>query len=117
MSFQTLQVRRPNSPQAQVNSLTQHEAPFRLSNKSGDQCTLFLSMSRVPESGDERQSEALDSQILEAQPDRPRFSHNNPMASQWDTALRQVYRLIKTFDLGSAQLLHNQRGFEISYDV
>ena len=117
ISLQILQVRQPISSQAMDNSLTQREAPLHLSNKSGDQCTLFLSMSRVPESGDERQSEALDSQILEAQPDRPHFSHNNPMASQWDTAFRQIYRLFRVFDQCSVQVLHNQRKFKVSCDV
>ena len=74
-------------------------------------------MSRVPESGDERQSEALDSQILGARPDLSRFSHSNPMASQWNAALRQLYRLIKIFGQGSVRAPHNQRGFEISCDV
>ena len=100
-----------------ADSLTQHEAALRLSNDSGDQCTLFLSMSRVPESGDERQSEALDSQILEAHPDRLRFSHSNPMASQWDAAFRQIYRLFKVFNRSSVQVLHVQREFEISCNV
>ena len=97
--------------------MTQCEAPLRLSNKSGDQCTLFLTMSRVPESGDERQSEALDSQILEARPDLPHFSHSNPATSQWDAAFRQLYRLLKVFNQCSVQVLHNQHGFEISCDV
>ena len=100
-----------------ADSLTQHSASLRLSKESGDQCTLFLSMSTVSESGDERQSEALDGQILEAQPNRPRFSHSNPMASQWGAALRQVYDLSKTFDQCSVRVLHNQHGFEISCDV
>ena len=93
------------------------EAPLHLLNESGAQCTLFLSMSRTPQSGDERQSEALDSQILEAQPDRPRFSHSNPMASQWDAALRRVRRLFKTLDQSSVQVPHNQSRFGISCDV
>ena len=93
------------------------EAPLHLLNESGAQCTLFLSMSRVPESGDERQSEALDSQILEAHPDRPGFGHSNPVASQWDAALRQVHRLFKLSNQFSVQVLHNQREFEISCDV
>ena len=105
------------SPQAKINCLTQREGTLRLSNKSGDQCTLFISMSKVPESGDERQSEALDSQILEAHPDPLRFNHSYPVASQWDAALRQVYRLIKVFDRCSVQVLHNQRECEISCDV
>ena len=117
MSFLALQVRQPISPQAKANSLTQHEAPLRLSNESGDQCTLFFSMSRVPESGDERQSAALDSQILEAQSDRPRFSHNNPMASQWDAAFRQLYRLFKVFNQCSVQVLRKQLCFGLSCDV
>ena len=74
-------------------------------------------MSRVPESGDERQSEALDSQILEVHPNHPRFSHSDPMALQWGTALRQSYRLFRVFDPCSVQVLHNQRGIEISCDV
>ena len=115
--FQTLQVRRPNSCQAMADSLSQYEAPLSLSNESGDQCALFLAMSRVPESSDERQSEAVNSQILEAQPDRLRSSHSDSMASQWDTALRQAYHLFKVFDQCSVQVLHNQRGFEISCDV
>ena len=105
------------SPREKANSLTQREAPLRLLNKSGEQSTLFLSMFRLPESGDERQAEALDSQILEAQPDHPRLGHSNPMSSQWDTALRQLYRLFKIFDPCSVQFLHNQRGFDISCDV
>ena len=119
--FQPLQVRQPISPQAKVDRLSQHEAPLRLSNESGDQCTLFLSLSKVPESGDERQSEALDSQILEAQPDGSRFSHGNPMASQWNAALRQLYLLFKIFDQifdqCLVQVLHNQRESDISCDV
>ena len=94
-----------------ADSLTQHEAPLRLSNESGSQCTLFLSMSRVPESGDERQYETLDSQIPEAEPDRPRFSHGDPTVSQWDAALRQSYRLFKVFDQFSVQVLRNQLCF------
>ena len=117
ISLQTLQVPQPTSPQAKANSLTQHEAPLRLSNESGDQCTLFLPMSRVPESGDERQSEALDSQILEDQSDRAHFSRTNPMATHWDTALRQVYRLFKIFDQFPVQVLHNRLCFGVSCDV
>ena len=117
ISLQTLQVSQPISPQAKADGLTRYAAPLRLSNKSGGQCKLFFSVSRVPVSGDERQSEALDSQILEAQPDLPRSSHSYSMASQWDAAFRQVYRLLKIFDQCSVQVLHNQRGFEISCEV
>ena len=72
-------------------------------------------MSRVLESGDERQSEALDSQILGARPDLPRFSHSNPMASLYDAAFRRLYRLFRIFDQCLVQVLHNQRELEISY--
>ena len=64
-------------------------------------------MSRVPESGDERQSEALDSQILGARPDLPHFSHSNPMLSQWDAALRQLYHLFKVLNQCSVKVLQN----------
>ena len=74
-------------------------------------------MARVPESGNERQSEALDNQILEARPDRPRFSHSYPVTSQWDAALCQLYRLFKIFGQYSVQVLQNQRELEISCDV
>ena len=100
-----------------ADSLSQHEAPLRLWNKSGDQCALFISMSRVPESGDERQSEALDSQILEARPDRPRFSHSNPVTSQLAAALCQSYLLFKIFEQCSVQIFHNQLCFGGSCDV
>ena len=93
---------------------------LRLDNKdpgASDYCTLFLSMSRVPESGDERPSEAIDSQSLEARPDCLRFSHGNPVASKWDAALRQLYRLFKVFNQCSVQVLHSKRGFEISCEV
>ena len=115
--FQTLQVRQPISPQANVNSLSQQEAPLHLLNESGEQCTLFLSMSRAPGSGDERQSEAFDRQTLEAQSDFPRFSHSNPMVSQWDIAFRQSHRLFKIFNQCSVQVFHNQLYFGVSCEV
>ena len=98
--------------------MTQHEAPLRLSNESGDQCALFLSMSRVLESGDERQSEALDSQFLDVQPGHLHFRNGDSMASQWDAAFRQVYRLFKIFDqCHSVRVLHDERGFGVSCGV
>ena len=73
-------------------------------------------MTKDQDSDDERTSEAIDTQILKAQQDYLHFSHRNPMASQWDTAFRQLYRLFKIFEQYSVQVLHNQRGFEISCD-
>ena len=74
-------------------------------------------MSRVLESDDERQSEALDSQIPEAQTGHLHFIRSNPMASQWDTAFRRLYRLFKFFNQCSVQALKNQCEFEISCDA
>ena len=68
-------------------------------------------MSRVAESGDEQASEAIDGRTTGIQHDYLQGFNSRSLTTLWDTALRQVYRLLKVFEECTVQALHNQLCF------
>ena len=73
---------------------------------ASDSCTLFLSISRVPESDDEQASEVIDVQSRGVQHD---YFHFNTRSSTtlWDTALRRTYNVSKIYDQCAVKALRN----------